>query len=106
MLLKVQIYSNKVIKDVCDMQVTEAVGQSSAWCLQWRCDYNKDVPVGWEAWFCSTLCPTRSCMDVLEVSPDCWGVMLSHSVNYSSWMSCSDHGVQLVKTLVPHSAGR
>lgn len=45
-------------------------------------------------------------MDVLEVSPDCWGVMLSHSVNYSSWMSCSDHGVQLVKTLVPHSAGR
>lgn len=66
----------------------------------------KDVAVGWEAWCCSSLCPTRSCMDVLEISPDCWGVMLSHSNNYSSWMNCSGHGVQLVKTLVAHTAGR
>lgn len=34
------------------------------------------------------------------------GVLLSHSINYSSWMNHSGHGVQLVKTLVPHSAGR
>lgn len=88
------------------MQVAKAEGLSSAWCLQWRCDYNKDVAVGWEAWCCSSLCPTRSCMDVLEISPDCWGVMLSHSNNYSSWMNCLGHGVQLVKTLVAHTAGR
>lgn len=90
---------------MCNVQVTKTEGQSSARCLQWRGDYNKDVAVGWEAWFCSSLCPTRSCMHVLEVSPGCWGVTLSHNINYSSWMNCSGHGVQLVKTLVPHSAG-
>lgn len=88
------------------MQVTKAEGQSSAWCLQWRCDSNKEVAVSWEAWWCSSLCPTRSCMDILEVSPDCWGATLSHGINYSSWMNRSGRGVQLVKTLVPHSAGR
>lgn len=45
-------------------------------------------------------------MDVLEVSPDCRGAVLSHSINYSSWRNRSGRGVQLVKTLVPHGAGR
>lgn len=88
------------------MLVSKAEGQSSVWYLQWRCYCDEDVAASQEAWRCSYLCPTRNCVDVLEVSPGSWGVMLSHGVNYSSWMNCSGHGVRLVKTLVPASVGR
>lgn len=31
---------------MCDARITKAEGQSSSRCVQWRCDYNKDVAVG------------------------------------------------------------